>query len=76
LRLAVSRLGEKGTWAFEELKVELNELAFENIPIEITGFSRIDIDQINLDVEPDSHDTGPLAPKPDAVPRLAGGGYF
>jgi DNA modification methylase len=76
LRLALNRLGEKGSWAFEELKLELNELQLENAPIEITGFSRIEIDQINLDVEPDAHETGPLVPEPDAKPVSQVGDVF
>lgn len=76
LRLALNRLGEKGSWAFEELKLELNELQLENAPIEITGFSRIEIDQINLDVEPDAHETGALVPEPDAKPVSQVGDVF
>jgi DNA modification methylase len=76
LRLALNRLGEKGSWAFQELKLELNELALESAPIEITGFSRIEIDQINLDVEPDAHEAGPLEPEPDAKPVSQVGDVF
>jgi len=51
LRLALDRLSEKGSWAFDELKIELKELELECAPIEITGFSLSDIDQISLDEE-------------------------
>jgi hypothetical protein len=76
LRVALNRLGEKGSWAFEELKLELNELVLENTPIEITGFTRIDIDQINLDVEPAMHEAGPLAPEPNMLPASRLGDVF
>jgi hypothetical protein len=62
--------------AFEELKIELNELVLESTPIEVTGFSRIDIEQINLDVEPAPHETGPLAPEPTLVPVSRLGDVF
>jgi ParB-like chromosome segregation protein Spo0J len=34
LRLAVNRLGEKGEWDLDELKVEFEELIFADAPIE------------------------------------------
>jgi DNA modification methylase len=76
LRLALNRLGEKGGWVFEELKLEINELRLENAPIQITGFSAIDIDQINLEAEPDPYESGPLAPEADAVPIAQVGDLF
>ena len=62
LRLALNRLGEKGTWDFDLLKIELQELILEDAPIEVTGFSDIEVDQILLDVDPAPVETGPLAP--------------
>jgi DNA modification methylase len=44
LRTALNRLGEKGGWDFEELKVEFEELVLENAPISFTGFSEQEID--------------------------------
>ena len=38
LRLAVNRLGEKGQWNLDELKIEFEELILAGAPIEITGF--------------------------------------
>jgi ParB-like chromosome segregation protein Spo0J len=37
VRLALNRLSEKGTWDFDALKIELEELILEDAPIEITG---------------------------------------
>ena len=44
VRMALNRLGEKGSWDFDELKFELEELIVENAPIEITGFSMTEIE--------------------------------
>jgi ParB-like chromosome segregation protein Spo0J len=49
LRLAVNRLGEKGQWNLDELKIEFEELILAGAPIEITGFELQEIDQIVLD---------------------------
>ena len=46
LRLAVNRLGENGQWDLGELKIEFEELIFTDAPIEISGFSSVEIDQI------------------------------
>src|SRR5207248_2481429 len=48
LRLAVNRLGEKGEWDLEELKIEFEELILTEAPIEISGFSTEQINQILL----------------------------
>jgi hypothetical protein len=48
LRLAVKRLGEKGQWNLEELKLEFEELILTGAPIEMTGFLPQEIDQIIL----------------------------
>jgi hypothetical protein len=48
LRLAVNRLSEKGEWNLEELKIEFEELILTDAPIEISGFSLNEIDQIVL----------------------------
>lgn len=66
LRLALNRLGEKGQWDFAELKIELQELIIEDVPIEITGFSLPEIDQILLDDETTVTEIGPLAREPNA----------
>lgn len=73
LRLALNRLGEKGSWAMEELRTELVELAELEIDIEDTAFTVAEFDQIVLeddDLEP--VERGQLAPNSgdQAVSRL------
>jgi hypothetical protein len=63
LRLAVNRLGEKGQWDLDELKVEFEELIVDDAPIEITGFAFDEIDQVLLDDQANSLEERPLAPK-------------
>jgi DNA modification methylase len=72
VRLAVNRLNEKGAWDFDELKVELDELILEGAPIEITGFSQTEIDQITLAEDITGIEVGPLAagPEANAVARI------
>jgi DNA modification methylase len=65
LRMALNRLGEKGSWNFGELKLEFEELILEDAAVEITGFSMTEIDQIVIG-EPAAVEAGPLAPEPDA----------
>ncbi len=67
LRLAVNRLGEKGQWNLDELKLEFEELILSDAPIEIAGFALDEIDQIVLGGEPDGIEQGPLAPEKGAV---------
>ena len=67
LRLAVNRLGEKGAWDLDALKVEFEELMVEDGPVEIAGFDLDEIDQICLDGEPDGLEPGVLEPQPEAV---------
>ena len=76
VRMALNRLGEKGSWNFDELKLELEELILEDAPIEITGFSMTEIDQIVIGEEPAAVETGPLAPEPDAKPIVQFGDIF
>jgi DNA modification methylase len=68
VRIALNRLGEKGSWDFDELKLELEELILDDVPIEITGFSMTEVDQIVIGDEPAAVEAGPLAPEPDAKP--------
>ena len=68
LRLAVNRLGEKGRWNLDELKIEFEELILTDAPIEITGFSPDEIDHIVLGDQGDGVEQGPLSPEADAVP--------
>jgi hypothetical protein len=67
LRLAMNRLGEKGQWNLDELKVELEELVVLDAPIELSGFTLDEIDHISLDDHPDAIELGPLAPEAGAV---------
>jgi DNA modification methylase len=78
LRMAVNRLGEKGSWDAAELKAEFEELIIADAPIEITGFGFDEIDQIVIgrDEDPseinDQSETAVLAPQSgaSAVARL------
>ncbi len=72
LRLAVNRLGEKGEWNLDELKVEFEELIFADAPIEVSGFSVDEIDHIVLGEADKAIEQGPLAPdvRGFAVARL------
>jgi DNA modification methylase len=67
LGLAVNRLGEKGRWDLDELKIEFEELILADAPIEISGFGLDEIDQIRLGDEPSANEAGPLAPSPGAI---------
>ena len=74
LRLAVNRLGEKGQWNLDELKIEFEELILAGAPIEITGFELQEIDQIVLGGE--GVEQGPLAPTPGAIAVAHPGDVF
>jgi DNA modification methylase len=76
LRLAINRLSEKGEWDLTELKIEFEELILTDAPIEISGFSLAQIDQIVLGDEAEGIEQGPLAPEPDAVPVARLGDIF
>jgi hypothetical protein len=76
LRIALNRLQEKGGWDLDELKLELDELILEEAPIEVTGFSLTEIDQIVLDEGPAPVEVGPLAPKVGARPIARLGDTF
>ena len=62
LRLAVNRLAERGEWDLDALKIEFNELIVTDAPIEITGFSPAEIDQVILGDGADGLEEGPLEP--------------
>jgi len=66
LRLAVNRLGEKGSWDIGELEAEFKELIIADAPIEISGFSSDEIDQVVIGEDEDGCETGDLAPLPGA----------
>jgi len=64
LRLAINRLGETGDWSLEALKIEFEELILADAPIEISGFSLDEIDQIILGDGNEGLEEGPLEPEP------------
>jgi DNA modification methylase len=68
LRLAINRLGETGEWSLEALKLEFEELILADAPIEISGFSLNEIDQIVLGDDADGVEKGPLEPDPLGTP--------
>jgi DNA modification methylase len=76
LRLAVNRLGEKGEWNLDELRIEFEELILNDAPIEVSGFSLDEIDQILLGEAGEAVEQGPLAPEADAVAVARPGDVF
>ncbi len=52
LRLALNRLGEKGTWGLDALKLEFEELVEIEVQVEIAGFTAPEIDLVLLGEEP------------------------
>ncbi len=76
LRLAANRLGEKGQWDLDELKIEFEELILEDGPIEITGFEPDEIDHILIGDDVQALEQGPLTPPPDAVAVAQVGDVF
>jgi DNA modification methylase len=67
LRLAVNRLAEKGEWNLDALKIEFDELILLDTPIEITGFSPAEIDQVILGDAGEGLEQGPVEPEPCAI---------
>ena len=76
LRLAVNRLGEKGEWNLDELKVEFEELIFADAPIEVSGFTLDEIDHIVLDPADEAIEQGRLAPEAGAAAVARVGDVF
>ena len=66
LRLAINRLGEKGSWDIGELEAEFKELIISDAPIEISGFGSDEIDQIVIGGDDDGYEASDLAPLPGA----------
>jgi DNA modification methylase len=75
LRLAVNRLGEKGQWDLDTLRIEFGELIVADAPIEISGFGLDEIDQILIG-DAEAFEQGPLAPAPGAIPVARLGDMF
>lgn len=61
---------ERGTWGLDTLELEFEELVLEEMPIEIAGFTGIEIDQILLGDSTTEPEQGPLAP-PENQPAVA-----
>jgi DNA modification methylase len=76
LRLTVNRLGEKGEWSLNELKLEFEELIIAEAPIEITGFTPDEVDHIVLTDEHEAAETGPLEPRAGAQATARLGDVF
>lgn len=70
LRLAVNRLGEKGTWDLGELEAEFRELIIADAPIEISGFGSDEIDQLLIGGDESGCEVGDLAPFVPAIARV------
>jgi DNA modification methylase len=62
----LNRLGEKGEWNFDELKVEFEELIELEASVEVSGFTLDEIDNIRLDDGLNAIERGPLAPETGA----------
>jgi DNA modification methylase len=76
LRLAVNRLAEKGDWDLDQLKIEFEELIIEDAPIEVSGFTLDEIDQIIIADEAETVEQGPLGPDENAVAIARAGDIF
>ena len=76
LRLAVNRLGEKGEWNLDELKIEFEELILTDAPIEIAGFALDEIDHIVLGEVDAAAEEGPLEPGGGAIATARLGDAF
>jgi len=76
LRLALNRLGEKGSWSLPELRAELIELVDAGIEIEDTAFTVAEFDHITLDDDIDPAERGTLAPREGASPVSRLGDIF
>jgi DNA modification methylase len=70
LRLAVNRLGEKGSWDPDELEAEFKELIIADAPIEISGFGADEIEQLINEVYDNGQEAVDLAPSGSAIARL------
>jgi DNA modification methylase len=76
LRLAVNRLGEKGEWDLAQLRIEFEELIVGEAPIDISGFTFDEIDQIMIGDEAEAIEEGPLEPEGGAVAVARAGDVF
>src|SRR5215469_6835947 len=70
LRLAVNRLGEKGTWDLGELEAEFKELIIADAPIEISGFDADEVEQVTSASDEDGPETIDLAASTDRSSKV------
>ncbi len=63
LRITINRLGEKGGWRLDDLRLELEELIIDDAPIDVSGFTLTEIDGILAVDEPAPVEPGPLTPE-------------
>jgi len=67
LRISINRIPEQGAWDFDALKLEFEEMALEEAPIDVSGFSLPEIDQIMMEENPGACEVGDLEPKEGAL---------
>jgi len=65
--LLINRIAEKGAWDLEALKIEFEELSLLDAPIEVSGFTLDEIDQIVICDDGDDVEFSPLAPQAGAA---------
>ena len=76
LRITTNRLGENGGWQLDDLRLELDELIFDDAPIEVSGFDLTEIDAILAVSEPAPVEPGPLMPAAGQQPVARLGDVF
>ncbi len=76
LRLASNRLGEKGEWDFDELRIVFDEMIADDIPVALSGFTTGEVDQILLGDDRPGIERGPLVPDPTLLPVARLGDLF
>lgn len=72
-RLAINRLPQKAVWDLNELKLEFSELIALDAPIELSGFSLPEIDQILFEDEQEGPEPFDLEPELDDEPVTRAG---
>lgn len=76
LRIAVNRLGELGQWEFDQLKLEFEELVLEDVDLDVSGFTDLEIDQVVLGEDADEPEEVALAPDGALEPMARPGDVF